>query len=364
MGIVSLTAWSRTSLRSLGPRNVHAARIWVTTLIAVSTVIFLGAAVFSPAGTDVVQMICGIILALLCVGLLVVPERRLASLCTVGAIVGVAAIVVLDFATSDATLTGQIFFCLPVLYAGIHLRTPGVVLVSASAAIAEIVVVVKFLPSTQALTNAAFLNGTLVLMAVVLTRATINQLRLVDKLRHQATIDPLTGLVTRRVFDEEMLRIASPGHSPAAARHAVIVIDVDRFKLVNDTFGHAVGDRALAHIACILSGRCTDGDILARMGGDEFALLMNGITHEAANHRAADLVAAVRERPLQLPDGQRINLSISAGAAHAAVSKDTQDLYTDADAALYRAKRAERGAGGGVGTTSIRRHTSIPQIIV
>jgi diguanylate cyclase (GGDEF)-like protein len=335
--------------RALGPRDVVAARLWAAIVIAVGTAVFLGSALFSAPGLHPLQIVCGAVMALFCVVITLLPAGRTRLLCVAGPILGLAGIVLLDFATADATLTGQIFFCIPVLYAGVHLRPAGVVLVTAAAIAAETVVVCSLLPHDQAVTQLTFMNGTLVLLAAVLARAMANQARLVAKLRHQAAVDPLTGLVTRRVLDDATLMAIASGSDDPAAGTGLILIDVDEFKGINDTHGHAVGDDALVHIAAVLRSRCEMRDVVARMGGDELAVLMPGCTADAATRRAEEIVSAVRQQPLTVRGGHELSLSISAGAAHSREADcDPRDLYITADAALYDAKRRGRGRVGGV----------------
>ena len=290
------------------------------------------------------QVICGAGLGLFCIAVTVLPAARIASLCVVGPLVGVLAVVVLDIGTHDAGLTGQIFFCLPVLYAAVHLRVPGSILITAAAVFGQAVVVCMFLPLGQALTDLAFMGGTLILMGSVLTRAMVVQHRLVERLRQQAAVDPLTGLVTRRVLDDAVSAISS---NTSEQGTALVLIDVDKLKVINDTYGHAVGDDALVHIAAVLSAQCRDHDVLARMGGDELAVLMPGCSHDTALSRAQEFVRSVREQPLAMADGRTLTLSISAGAAHAPQNTGTsRDLYISADTALYDAKRTGRGRVG------------------
>ena len=345
VGLTGLpSAWLTAGLRSLRPRQAAAARVWITILIAAGTVVFLAAALLSDAGINPVQLTCGAVLGSFCIVLIVLPPDRAASFCVAGPLVGIVGVVVLDIETSDAGLTGQIFFSLPVLYAAVHLRVPGTILITAAAVAGEAVVVSMLLPFEEALTDLAFMGGTLILMGSVLARAMVVQDRLVEKLRLHAAIDPLTGLVTRRVLDDAVGAIS---RATSQLGTALVLIDIDKFKTINDTHGHAVGDDALVHIAAALSARCGSNDVLARMGGDELAVLMPGCSHEDALGRAQDLVRTIRDKPLTLPDGRKLSLSISAGVAHAQQhTGTTRDLYVSADAALYDAKRTGRGRVG------------------
>jgi diguanylate cyclase (GGDEF)-like protein/PAS domain S-box-containing protein len=158
-----------------------------------------------------------------------------------------------------------------------------------------------------------------------------------DQLRHQATTDHLTGLLNRRAFDEAV----AVAIDRADASHyglAVLMVDLDRFKPVNDKFGHATGDALLVEIGRRISKAVRTRDKVARLGGDEFAVLLVDATREQGEVAAARLYAALRE-PFQV-DGQLILPSASVGCAYRE-SRDTSaaELLRAADDELYRAKR-------------------------
>jgi diguanylate cyclase (GGDEF)-like protein len=184
---------------------------------------------------------------------------------------------------------------------------------------------------------------TLVVMAALLLRSGQTRDRLVAELERQAAVDPLTGLITRRAFDETL---AAALTSPATDEgNALLLLDVDNFKSVNDRHGHPVGDDTLVHLATVITGCVRSGDaVVSRLGGDELALMLPGCPPEVAADRAEQLLDAVRAAPLLLPDGTLLALSVSIGVAHApAHAEDMRALYTAADVALYEAKRDGRG---------------------
>jgi len=166
--------------------------------------------------------------------------------------------------------------------------------------------------------------------------------------------DSLTGLLNRRSFDEAL------EHQLAYTRRygeggAVLIIDLDRFKQINDELGHAIGDEALRHVARVLDSNLRQSDtvardaegLLARLGGDEFAVLLPEADEAGAEAVAMRLVEALDASPLAI-DGVELQLGISVGAAlfDADGCPPTKDLLIAADRAMYVAKAA--GGGGAV----------------
>jgi diguanylate cyclase (GGDEF)-like protein/PAS domain S-box-containing protein len=159
-----------------------------------------------------------------------------------------------------------------------------------------------------------------------------------ERLRHIADHDALTGLYNRRRFEEELDRHIVHGRR-YGMDGALLVIDLDGFKLVNDGHGHRAGDRVLAAVAAVLRARLRESDILARFGGDEFAVLMpHGGAPEAAE--LANLVVNAIRREVSTPAGP---LDASVGWAlfeDATISSD--EVLSRADDAMY-ADKAEAG---------------------
>jgi diguanylate cyclase (GGDEF)-like protein len=197
-------------------------------------------------------------------------------------------------------------------------------------------------PVAEAVPDLLFFGAVLVVTAVMLARANGLQERLVAELQEQARVDALTGLVNRRSFDEALERTLI---RPVGAGTALVLIDVDSFKTINDSHGHPVGDAVLVHLARVLREQIrTDDAVLSRLGGDELAVLLRDCTPEVAARRAESLLFAVRSTPLPLADGTLLSLSISLGVAHVPErTGDLTSLYHEADVALYEAKRAGRG---------------------
>jgi diguanylate cyclase (GGDEF)-like protein len=146
-----------------------------------------------------------------------------------------------------------------------------------------------------------------------------------------AETDALTGVSNRRALDRALESLATtedPGRMVA-----VLFIDVDEFKQVNDSFGHVVGDTMLQGVAQAIASNSRGDDVVARIGGDEFAVLLPGATTEVAERAARRIIAAVRDTP-SLP-------TVSIGGA-AGPAVDVKATVTRADDAMYVAKRGGR----------------------
>jgi diguanylate cyclase (GGDEF)-like protein/PAS domain S-box-containing protein len=159
-----------------------------------------------------------------------------------------------------------------------------------------------------------------------------------EALSRRATHDPLTGLFNRTLLLERLEAALLAGEALNGGRPAVILLDLDQFKLVNDSLGHQVGDDLLVGLAPRLASAVLPGDTLARLGGDEFVVLCQGVTGRAQALARAERLAAAFRQPLALV-GRRYVVSASIGVAVATGYDDTAPgLLRDADAAMYRAK--------------------------
>jgi len=164
--------------------------------------------------------------------------------------------------------------------------------------------------------------------------------RELEALAALARRDPLTGLANRRAFEEALAREVARAARDGAPL-AVIALDVDHFKRVNDAHGHAAGDAVLAEVAARAAQALRAGDLLARVGGEEFAALLPGASLEAA----AEAAERVRARIVALPiaaGGAFLAVTLSAGLAALAQGEDGAALLARADERLYAAKRAGR----------------------
>lgn len=156
-----------------------------------------------------------------------------------------------------------------------------------------------------------------------------------EQLSYDASHDALTGVFNRSVF--EKLRTRLDGQDKA-----LLIIDIDKFKTINDRYGHDTGDRALCVVSALLQQNFRAEDYICRIGGDEFTVIM---VHADSSMR--DLVAEKIERinqSLQTPRDGLPAISISAGVAFGDRQNPTEDIYKDADTALYRAKERHNGS--------------------
>jgi diguanylate cyclase (GGDEF)-like protein len=160
------------------------------------------------------------------------------------------------------------------------------------------------------------------------------------QLEHQANYDALTGLPNRNLLHD---RLKQAVHSQRSRRAiAVVFIDLDHFKFVNDSLGHSTGDKLLKGMADRLRSVLREGDTVARLGGDEFVLILNDQSNEEVIFRAMQRIASKVCEPIRI-EGQELYLTCSAGISlHPQDGSDVDTLLKNADAAMYRAKEHGR----------------------
>jgi diguanylate cyclase (GGDEF)-like protein len=159
-------------------------------------------------------------------------------------------------------------------------------------------------------------------------------------LRSAADTDPLTGLPNRRAFMDKAARILERCRQDATPV-SVIVFDLDHFKSVNDTFGHAVGDRVLRLFADVCRKSLRPNDAVARIGGEEFAVVLTGSGIEAGV-AMAERIRRSFGQAATVVEGRELNGTLSAGVTTCETDCDLQELLKQADAGLYRAKTTGR----------------------
>ena len=167
-------------------------------------------------------------------------------------------------------------------------------------------------------------------------------IKLLDRLEQESTIDFLTGLNNVRQFDnalnESFINVKNRNE-----RLSILIIDIDFFKKVNDTYGHLAGDSVLHQLGIILSTSCRNFDIVSRIGGEEFSVILPDCPNQQALEVAERLRIAVEIHEFILKDENKINITISIGAAtYPDNVKDLDMLIHEADNALYSTKRSGR----------------------
>lgn len=164
--------------------------------------------------------------------------------------------------------------------------------------------------------------------------------RLQRDLFELARRDALTGLANRRCFQERLEDAVGSGLRGHPA--AVLLLDLDRFKMINDTLGHAAGDAVLVEFSQRLRQSVRQADLVARLGGDEFAIILQDLEHASRPGQVADRILRAMQVPVQLP-GASLQVATSVGVALCQAGETSADrLLARADEDLYRAKQAGR----------------------
>ena len=160
-----------------------------------------------------------------------------------------------------------------------------------------------------------------------------------ERLRNAGFLDPLTGLCNRAVFVEGLgRRLAEFKDRRGGSRFAVLYLDLDRFKVVNDSLGHLVGDELLTAVARRLESCLRQGDVLARLGGDEFVILLNALGDEAQANAVAFRIQKALNSPFSI-GGREVFTSASIGIAFGRAQYcNSEEIMRDADVAMYHAK--------------------------
>jgi diguanylate cyclase (GGDEF)-like protein len=164
-----------------------------------------------------------------------------------------------------------------------------------------------------------------------------------EALERELQTDPLTGVFNRRFLDAtvpDILRLDQRRGDPSG----LLLLDIDRFKALNDEHGHLVGDEALRHVAQLLQQTLRQHDCVIRYGGEEFLLLLPGAGAPAARALAEQVLAQLAGQPLPLPDGRTLTLGATIGVAVSPADGRTwQALLARADERMYAGKRSGRG---------------------
>ncbi|HLL66235.1 MAG TPA: GGDEF domain-containing protein [Micromonosporaceae bacterium] len=280
--------------------------------------------------------IVAIVLGALCVAL---PQRVPRVFLALLPMLGTALIcggMLLSRSVSDG---GELLLIWPVLFAGYFLPWLWCWLSTAATVTAYIVVAVT-VAGAAAISPAVNVTGTSVVTLLIVSSLRARLARVLAASQAEARTDGLTGLLNRRAFDEisvrEVVRCRREG-----APLALLLVDVDHFKRLNDTHGHPAGDTALRRIGDLLRVQARESDVLARFGGEEFALLLPACPPADAVRRAHQLRGLVE----QASTGWISPLTVSIGVAVLPVhAEDLDALVGAADSALYIAKSVGRNA--------------------
>ncbi|MBW6425663.1 GGDEF domain-containing protein [Rhizobium sp. XQZ8] len=163
--------------------------------------------------------------------------------------------------------------------------------------------------------------------------------RLQAKVEQLANEDELTGIANRRMLTEHLNRICG---KQKGANFSLLLLDLDRFKAINDRYGHAAGDAALKHAAAVITKQLRQGDVFARLGGDEFCLLLRAATAAEATLIAKRIVSTVKATPFPW-EALQLSLTVSIGIASSEGTQISPEALLDsADRALYETKRRGR----------------------
>lgn len=178
-----------------------------------------------------------------------------------------------------------------------------------------------------------------------------------ERLDRVSLLDALTGVANRRAFDEGLVRQLAL--TTCGGTFALVIVDIDHFKAVNDRYGHPTGDAVLRWLGGLLRAATRQGDIVARYGGEEFAAILPGTDAEGAIRWAERLRRAVRD---ELPPGVDTSVTISAGVAQGITDDDDSAVVARADRALYAAKRGGRDRVVADGVDSQIVHEEISEL--
>jgi len=173
--------------------------------------------------------------------------------------------------------------------------------------------------------------------------ALAEQARRIAQTLNEARTDALTGLPNRRMFDEELTRRHAEFRRHGT-QYGLLIFDIDHFKRFNDTHGHLAGDEVLRNIARVVGHTLRESDMLARLGGEEFAVLFSGTPAQQCRAAAERMRSAVAVSVTQY-EGQPMQVSVSCGLAAPLHGESARDVFDRSDKALYASKHGGRNCG-------------------
>lgn len=267
------------------------------------------------------------------------PMPVLAALGPLGvALIGLALL------TSPPSNDAALLYIWPTLWTAYFLGRTGSVLIVVWIALIHGVVVASLPEAVDNLDRWLDVVVSVGVVAAVVQALAERNRRLVARLEAEARVDTLTGVLNRRGFDERaQVELARATREQASL--AAVSFDIDYFKRVNDEWGHETGDRVLMHLGGVLRATARAGDVVARLGGEEFVALLPGADLDSARTYAE----RVRSGFAAADELCRGHLTVSAGVTAAVAPETVESLLHAADTALYAAKRAgrDRAVAGG-----------------
>jgi len=260
------------------------------------------------------------------------PRWALALLGPIG-----VALIAYALATSPGPGDGAVLYSLPVLWTTVFFGRNGAIAIVALVGVGEAAALLA-LPAASAYPGRwVDVMVSITAIAVVARVLECRSEMLLERLRGEARTDPLTGLLNRRGFDEHASR--ELGHAGRDDRPiALATFDIDHFKQINDEHGHVIGDRVLVHLARVLSAEARGIDVAARLGGEEFAVLMPGSDQAGAEA----FVERVRYSLATSGCPSLPHVRVSAGITATTVPLEVETMLERVDCALYAAKRGGR----------------------
>jgi diguanylate cyclase (GGDEF)-like protein len=267
--------------------------------------------------------------------LLAGPRLPMALLAALGPL-GVA-LIGLSLATSPPSGDGELLYIWPVLWVAYFFGRLASVLIVVWIGVVHALVLISLPPGVGYLDRWLDVMVSVGVVAAVVNTLSERNKRLVARLEAEAREDQLTRVLNRRGF-EERARVELERAVRAQAPMAAVSFDIDRFKRVNDEYGHDAGDRVLSHLGAVLRAETRGADVAARLGGEEFVVLLSGVDAEQARLYAERVRRAFSEG-IQLGPSR---LTVSAGVTVALAPARLEPLLQAADAGLYAAKRAGR----------------------
>ena len=185
----------------------------------------------------------------------------------------------------------------------------------------------------KSLANALRVSLAMIVVSSIMIFFIYNVMRDLKYLSDLSTIDGLTQLYNARKFKNDMQRF-----STTSSKYGVIIIDIDNFKEINDTYGHVLGDMVLKKVASKLSFYSSGNQTVYRYGGEEFVMIIDDALQQQTQQLAEELLRTVREVVVELEDGTELNVTVSIGVTYRVGEEDLLETFTRADKFLYAAK--------------------------